>query len=834
MQKIVVEFCYLIKKYYVCNVKNKNSMTGTAQISVILPFCNSKRTLAACVESILSQSYSRFELLVADYGSTDGSDKIINTFEDQRIRVVKRVNGYARALNSLVEQAEGKYIVCMDAGYMMSEGRLQKQLNYMEQHSGVALMGGYVEQIEAEGVSLIHDVPLQVTPLDLVGYCCIHTPTVVIRSKIIKKEDGLYYDESCGTLADYALYCTMAQKGMKLCNVEEVFAKTCLWPKCEDFSLKDDVSWNIRLNLASWIKKCEYEVMHDYQTLPPSDKKLSVCISFLNEGEEVGKTVKCIRETVGETVEIIVINDASDDGYDYEADLRGMNVYYYVNKMRIGAAESKEKAVQICGTPYFLLLDAHMRFYTKDWAEVIVTEIERNPNCLYCCKSRVLTKSGDGVVCDEKDVKEHGAYLRFDLNSFVPRINWMGQSRMPYLCEPQIPAILGATYATSKSYWNRLKGLEGLIHYGCEEQYLSVKAWLEGGGCRLIDNVIIGHIYRDDAPYRRVFAPIVYNYVVVVKTLFPTSERGWALAAIQKNYPKAYEPLNVLSTLNMSQLAELRRYFEQTFKVNDFSYIRKINNVVTFENVLVLGEWGKRLPTIIQEIEGELKENHEMNLFCGKVGYMLALAEYAEIYRDVEVDKNASCLLSKILDALEAMDFSVSLSGGIAGIGWALIYLLRHNLLKDSLEKELKYIDHRIMEYDVSRVSDKSFKTGIGGILAYVVTRLGMLNSFSESGFDEKYLSGLKLVAEEIIADSNSDVRTLSYAYQFVFCMEQGKWNILPPKVSDLLELPVFVPKEGKYQKKGLYGKAGLALFLLGRIRAAGSLYPDLLDEVKK
>ena len=109
MQKIVVEFCYLIKKYYVCNVKNKNSMTGTAQISVILPFCNSKRTLAACVESILSQSYSHFELLVADYGSTDGSDKIINTFEDQRIRVVKRVNGYARALNSLVEQAEGKH-----------------------------------------------------------------------------------------------------------------------------------------------------------------------------------------------------------------------------------------------------------------------------------------------------------------------------------------------------------------------------------------------------------------------------------------------------------------------------------------------------------------------------------------------------------------------------------------------------------------------------------------------------------------------------------------------------------------------------------------------------
>lgn len=65
--------------------------------------------------------------------------------------------------------------------------------------------------------------------------------------------------------------------------------------------------------------------------------KLSVVMSFLNEKEEVRQTVSSIRNTVGNRVDIVVVNDASDLDYNYEKDLEGFNVRYYTNKNRVGA-----------------------------------------------------------------------------------------------------------------------------------------------------------------------------------------------------------------------------------------------------------------------------------------------------------------------------------------------------------------------------------------------------------------------------------------------------------------------------------------------------------------
>ncbi len=89
------------------------------------------------------------------------------------------------------------------------------------------------------------------------------------------------------------------------------------------------------------------------------------------------------------------------------------------------------------------------------------------------------------------------------------------------LAKGQIPAVLGASYCTSKTYWNKLKDLQGLIHYGCEEAYISIKAWMEGGGCHLIDDIVIGHLYRKNAPYRIDTVLNNYNYYLIAETLLP-------------------------------------------------------------------------------------------------------------------------------------------------------------------------------------------------------------------------------------------------------------------------------------------------------------------------
>ena len=791
-------------------------MVGAAQISVILPFCNSKRTLAACVESILSQSYSRFELLVADYGSTDGSDKIINTFEDQRIRVVKRVNGYARALNSLMKQAEGKYIVRMDAGYRMSDGRLRRQYRFMEAHSEVALAGGFVKQKSFRDT--IRRVPLKVTEMALLEDRNIYPMTTIIRKELWERYK-FRYEEQYGETADYALYGEMLYRNLVLLNADAVFAECDVWPDEESTENREAVEDAIRQNIARRIKRREDEVKRDYVSLPRSRNRLSVLMSFLNEREEVGRTVRSIRETVGNEVDVIVVNDHSDDGYDYEADLEGLNVHYYYNKYRIGAAAGKEKAVQICSTPYFILLDAHMRFYDGNWAKRIVEELDKKPNQLLCCQTRMLRKLKNGKVKDRGEMGVYGAYVDFDDSHYVPGIQWNSGDIATCLDYGQVPAVLGASYCSSKKYWNRLKGLQGLVHYGGEEPYISIKAWLEGGGCRLISDVVVGHLYREHAPYVLVGLPNLYNYFAIIKTLFPVSEQGPALTSFLQKNPKLSKRLQTIYPVYRKELGKLRKYYESSFHGHDFSFVRKINRIIPYEELLVTDAEKGRVTVVAGQIMQHAAETYTASLFEGKSGEMIALAEYAREMNDAKADEMASNLLSGLVQGLRNPDSPLTFSHGLYGIGWSFIYLLRNGFLKSGLESELAYVDRRVMERDVLRVDDLSMETGIGGILAYVIARMGMKQHNSECAFDETYMSHLKTRCQYIVSNPTCGHRTLRYALQFLFCKKSSGWDIMPPQVEEILDLPLFLPKEPVYQKKGLIGQAGFVLFLLERQR---------------
>ena len=108
-------------------------------------------------------------------------------------------------------------------------------------------------------------------------------------------------------------------------------------------------------------------------------KKLTIIIPFLNEGKEVYNTVKSIRDHSNmNEVAIILINDASNDKFNYEEIANEFNTEYYTNPSRLGVAASRDLGVKLCKTPYFLLLDAHMRFYNNKWVDRIVSELNDN------------------------------------------------------------------------------------------------------------------------------------------------------------------------------------------------------------------------------------------------------------------------------------------------------------------------------------------------------------------------------------------------------------------------------------------------------------------------
>ena len=86
------------------------------KVSVILPVFNSEKFIAKAIESVLKQSFKDFELIIVDDGSTDSSPDIINSFEDDRIKIITQSNqGPGAARNNALEIAEGDYVMYLDS-----------------------------------------------------------------------------------------------------------------------------------------------------------------------------------------------------------------------------------------------------------------------------------------------------------------------------------------------------------------------------------------------------------------------------------------------------------------------------------------------------------------------------------------------------------------------------------------------------------------------------------------------------------------------------------------------------------------------------------------------
>jgi glycosyltransferase involved in cell wall biosynthesis len=111
--------------------------------------------------------------------------------------------------------------------------------------------------------------------------------------------------------------------------------------------------------------------------------ELTVIIPFLNEGVEVENTLRSIRDTSGYSVDILIINDCSSDDFDYEKIALQFGAFYHYNDERLGVAASRDLGVELSQTPYFLLLDAHMRFYRGGWVDRIVNELKINEQLLW-------------------------------------------------------------------------------------------------------------------------------------------------------------------------------------------------------------------------------------------------------------------------------------------------------------------------------------------------------------------------------------------------------------------------------------------------------------------
>jgi len=116
-------------------------------ISVVLPCYNAEDGLAACLDSLLTQTWADFELVAVNDGSTDRTLDLLRTFasRDGRIRVFDRPHGgVVRAMNFGMEQCRGEYVARMDSDDVCLPERLAVQKSHLDRHPHIGLVGGRV------------------------------------------------------------------------------------------------------------------------------------------------------------------------------------------------------------------------------------------------------------------------------------------------------------------------------------------------------------------------------------------------------------------------------------------------------------------------------------------------------------------------------------------------------------------------------------------------------------------------------------------------------------------------------------------------------------------
>jgi len=127
---------------------------NTPKISVIMPFYNCERYLGQAIESILTQTFNDFELILINDASTDNSDSIAKRYlNDQRVVYIK--NNYnkkiVKNLNLGLSIARAEIIARMDGDDISHPDRLEKQYSYLLAHKVIVLIGSFAELIDSNG-----------------------------------------------------------------------------------------------------------------------------------------------------------------------------------------------------------------------------------------------------------------------------------------------------------------------------------------------------------------------------------------------------------------------------------------------------------------------------------------------------------------------------------------------------------------------------------------------------------------------------------------------------------------------------------------------------------
>lgn len=236
-------------------------------VSLVITAYNAERYIGACIRAALAQTYPRFEVLVVDDGSTDGTAHICRSIDDPRFHYVTWGRlGRPKALNAGVAEAKGEYIAVNDADDLSLPHRLQYSMQFMQEHPELAYLGTGFAETETFRETIPDDVltearrfeaqePVVPSRIELFRRNVFNNSTLLYPKSTWKRIGG--YDEQLGNSEDYDFYLRALQCG----PAALLPGRTVLWYTNPDGFFKQK-SKAEHLAALGFIKRRAHRLLH--------------------------------------------------------------------------------------------------------------------------------------------------------------------------------------------------------------------------------------------------------------------------------------------------------------------------------------------------------------------------------------------------------------------------------------------------------------------------------------------------------------------------------------------------------------------------------------------
>jgi len=201
--------------------------TPNPKVTVLIAVYNGERFLREALDSVLAQTFTDFELLVVNDGSTDETATILESYSDGRIRIItnRRNIGVVGSLRRGLNYARGEYIARIDADDIALPERLEKQVEYLDLHPEVGMVSSRCLVIDGDG-RLVSSSSAQ-TPEEIYYLLAFHdpiyNPTVTFRKALVLSLGG-YGDDSVNRVEDYDLWVRISRRA-KIVELDEILAQ---------------------------------------------------------------------------------------------------------------------------------------------------------------------------------------------------------------------------------------------------------------------------------------------------------------------------------------------------------------------------------------------------------------------------------------------------------------------------------------------------------------------------------------------------------------------------------------------------------------------------------